>query len=430
MTSAGRKELDILVVGGGPAGLSAALCAAECGLQVAIADDNPEMGGQIWRAEMTKAVPEAAGLLGSLRNAGVQLLSSTRVVDEVAPQVLLAEGAEGAIQLGFRKLILATGARERFLPFPGWTLPHVVGAGGLQALVKSGLPVAGRRIIVAGTGPLLLAAAAYLRAHGAEIRMVCEQASRASLARLCGALIAQPKKLIQALSLRNSLGGIPLATTCWIVAARGSDVLEEVVISREGKMESIPCDYLACGFHLVPNTELAALVGCRRANGYVEVDEFQRTSQTGVFCAGEPTGIGGLELSMVEGKIAGLAAAGREDAARKLFGRRRRLEGFARALDRAFVLRPQLKELVPAETIVCRCEDVRYAQLAKHASWRTAKLMTRLGMGPCQGRICGPAAEFLLGWAPDSVRPPVFPVTVENLASSLCGSKPDQSQGV
>ena len=147
----------------------------------------------------------------------------------------------------------------------------------------------------------------------------------------------------------------------------------------------------------------------------MQVDDYQRTSVPGIFCAGEPTGIGGLELSLVEGQIAGLAAAGRETAAQPLFAEREKLRRFARVLDRTFTLRAELRSLPLPETIVCRCEDVTCSHLAPHTSWRAAKLQTRCGMGPCQARICGPAAGFLFGWAQDSIRPPVFPTRFENL---------------
>jgi hypothetical protein len=136
-----------------------------------------------------------------------------------------------------------------------------------------------------------------------------------------------------------------------------------------------------------------------------------------VYAAGEATGIGGLDLSLVEGEIAGLAAAARREEARKLFGVRTKARDFARTLARTFVLREELKELPQAETIVCRCEDVRFESLKAHDSWRSAKLQTRCGMGPCQGRVCGPAVEFLFGWKTASVRPPLFPVRVESLTT-------------
>jgi D-hydroxyproline dehydrogenase subunit alpha len=411
------KQFDVLVVGGGPAGMAAAASAAESGAHVGIVDDNPQLGGQIWRGEITNYASEASSWHQKLCAAGVELLCGTRVIDQLSPTWLRAETADGYCDLGYRKLVLATGARERFLPFPGWTLPNVMGAGSLQAMVKSGLPIQGKRVVVAGTGPLLLAVAVYLRMHGAEIAIICEQASRASLAGFGLSLFAQTEKIAQALSLRKQLSGIRFVTSCWPVAAGGDSTLKAVILSHGGRMEKIPCDYLACGFHLVPNTELPLLLGCRCNGGYVEVDEFQRTSLASVFCAGETTGIGGVELSLVEGQIAGLAAAEKEAAAKKLFPARARFRKFAKKLDRAFALRPELKKLALPQTIVCRCEDVTLSSLKKYTTWRAAKLQTRCGMGPCQGRVCGPATQFLLNWNPDSVRPPVFPTILENLAA-------------
>lgn len=404
------RQYDAVVVGAGPAGLAAATSAAACGLRVAIIDDNPELGGQIWRGEMADDKKRSSAPLVVFRQ--------TRVFDRSEPGVLLAEDQDRLWRFGYRKLILATGARERFLPFPGWTLPNVMGAGGLQALVKSGLPIAGKRVVVAGSGPLLLAVAAYLRKRGAEIPVLCEQASRPSLARFGAGLIAYPGKIAQSFALRRELAGVRFAANSWPVGAEGSEHLEAVFISRHGGIERIACDYLACGFHLVPNIELAALVSCEMQNGYVKVDEFQQTSVAGVFCAGEPTGIGGVELSVLEGRIAGFSAAGQHETATQLFAARRRQQRFAQSLDRAFRLRAELKDLPDAETIVCRCEDVAHGRLKEHASWRAAKLYTRCGMGPCQGRICGPAVEFLFNWRSGSVRPPIFPVRFESLAGS------------
>jgi hypothetical protein len=136
-----------------------------------------------------------------------------------------------------------------------------------------------------------------------------------------------------------------------------------------------------------------------------------------VFAAGEATGIGGLELSLVEGEIAGLAAAGKRDEAKKLFAVREKQQRFARILNETFALRPELRDQVKSETLVCRCEDVGFGRLKAFDSWRAAKLQTRCGMGPCQGRVCGPAVEFLFGWKAESVRPPIFPVRVESLAT-------------
>jgi hypothetical protein len=123
-----------------------------------------------------------------------------------------------------------------------------------------------------------------------------------------------------------------------------------------------------------------------------------------------------VELSLVEGQIAGYAAVDRHDAARRLFRERDKLRAFARRLNETFALRPELKKLPAPDTFVCRCEDVSYERLAGCASWREAKLHTRCGMGPCQGRVCGGATEFLFGWNAESVRPPAFPVRLGTLA--------------
>lgn len=412
-----QQRFDVLVVGAGPAGIAAAVRAAESGARVGIADDNATCGGQIWRGESGDGRSEDAARWGErLRAADVTQLFGMRVFHQPEAGVLLAEESDAVCELRYRTLVLATGARERFLPFPGWTLPNVMGAGGLQAMVKSGLPIHGKRVVVAGTGPLLLAVAVYLRKQGAEIRIICEQASWSRLAWLGTSLAGHPGKFAQGLQLKKELAGVRFAANSWPLAAHGGPMLESVTISRSGTTEVIPCDYLACGFHLVPNVELQSLLGCRISGGYVQVDDLQRTSIPEVFCAGEPTGIGGVELALVEGEIAGLSAADHGTEARKLFGERRKARRFARMLDRTFRLRPELRDLPSAETMVCRCEDVPYSRLKTYGSWRAAKLQTRCGMGPCQGRVCGPATQFLFQWNPDSVRPPVFPARVQSLA--------------
>jgi NADPH-dependent 2,4-dienoyl-CoA reductase/sulfur reductase-like enzyme len=148
----------------------------------------------------------------------------------------------------------------------------------------------------------------------------------------------------------------------------------------------------------------------------VAVDEYQQTSVANIYCAGEVTGIGGLDLALVEGEIAGYSAAGKPQDARKLFSARNSNRQFAGALERAFAPRAELRNLPQDDTFVCRCEDVTYGRVRQCSNWREAKLHTRCGMGPCQGRVCGGAVEFLLGWKPDSVRPPVLPARVGSLA--------------
>jgi D-hydroxyproline dehydrogenase subunit alpha len=407
---------DALIVGAGPAGLAAAYRAAQAGMRVVVIDDNPAAGGQIWRGELAKPKSrEAQAWFEKIRNVDIQLINGARVFQQPRAGTLLAETSDGVIELRSENLVLATGARERFLPFPGWTLPNVIGAGGLQALVKTGLPIEGKRVVVAGSGPLLLAVAAYLRTRGANVLLIAEQASSARLVKFGLGLLG---KMSQVFELKRQLQGVKSFNSCWVVAAHGTDKLESVTLFQRGKRWRLACDYLACGFHLVPNVELAELLGCVVENGSVKVDQYQQTSIANVYSAGEATGIGGLELSLVEGEIAGLAIAGKHEQARSLFPIRDKQRKFAKLLNDTFALRDELKQLPAPETIVCRCEDVTFERLREHSSWRAAKLQTRCGMGPCQGRICGGAVDFLFGWRVESVRPPVLPVRVESLIRS------------
>jgi NADPH-dependent 2,4-dienoyl-CoA reductase/sulfur reductase-like enzyme len=283
--------------------------------------------------------------------------------------------------------------------------------------VKSGLDIRGKRVVVAGTGPLLFAVAAHLRAAGGRIVSVVEQAPMRRIARFSlGLARGHAGKLIEGAAYAFATMGVKYRTGAWVTSALGRDRLEKVTIRSDSRLLEVACDMLAIGYHLVPNTELAQLLGCETDSGYVRVNELQQTSVNGIYCAGELTAIGGVDKAQVEGRIAALAASGQTDRAKRLFKQRDGHLRFARELDAAFALRSELRSLATASTIVCRCEDVSYDSLARCRSWREAKLHTRCGMGPCQGRICAPATEFIFGWEPPAPRPPLFPVEVETLA--------------
>jgi len=403
---------DIVIVGAGPAGLAAAHAATDKGeLRVAVVDDNPLAGGQIWRGGPAKQQdPRARQLWHALGMEGnVSFLPGTRVLMQTQAGELLVQDAAQARTLRYNKLILATGARELLLPFPGWTLPGVTGAGGLQALAKGGYPVQGKRVVVAGSGPLLLAVAATLKERGAVVAAIVEQAAMPALARFALGLAQTPSKATQAARLWAQLRGIPYYSDSYVTAARGETQLQSVQVRRKGGTLDIACDYLACGYGLLPNTELARALGCRIEQGAVQVDPWQHTSVANILCAGEGTGVGGVDLALVEGHIAGLAASGRAHDAQAYFAERDKWRGFAARLARAFAPREELRSLAQPDTIVCRCEDVCHEELREQPGWRSAKLHTRCGMGPCQGRICGNATDFLYGWRPDAVRTPISP---------------------
>jgi NADPH-dependent 2,4-dienoyl-CoA reductase/sulfur reductase-like enzyme len=414
-----ERSFDVLIVGAGPGGIAAAVTAAECGKTVGLIDDNPDAGGQIWRGERQRPHhADAKPWFDRLLASKVERIPGTQVVAAPSAGWLLAVRHGQALRLRYRKLILATGAREIFLPFPGWTLPGVMGVGGLQAMVKSGLPIAGKKIVIAGTGPLLLAVAAHLREQRADLRVIAEQTTFGKLAGFTAKLFAsQPGKIAQAVSLRWRLRGVPYRAGCWPTRAEGANHLQAATLTDGQRTWSEPCDYLACGFGLTPNLELARLLGCAIESSRVKVDAAQQTTTFGVFAVGELTGVGGVDKALLEGRIAGYAASEQSDKALSFLRPRDRWRSFCGLLEHAFALRDELRRLPADDTLVCRCEDVTHGRLAVCGGSREAKLHTRCGMGPCQGRVCGPATAFLYGWDADSVRPPIAPCRIDILAA-------------
>jgi NADPH-dependent 2,4-dienoyl-CoA reductase/sulfur reductase-like enzyme len=203
MDSLTRLEFDVAVIGAGPAGIAAATVAAESGAATVLLDDNPAVGGQIWRGDLVAEVnKEKTHWVKRLQNSSVKLIPGAQVF-HLGAETVAAETDDAVYQIGYRRLILATGAREFFLPFPGWTLPNVVGVGGLQALIKAGLPMNGKRVVIAGTGPLLLTVADFVRARGGIVLGICEQTSWRKLALFAWELSRVPGKIQDALRLRR-----------------------------------------------------------------------------------------------------------------------------------------------------------------------------------------------------------------------------------
>ncbi|AIF47551.1 NAD(P)/FAD-dependent oxidoreductase [Dyella japonica] len=421
------EHYDVLVVGAGPAGLAAARAVASHGARVGLIDAQPRAGGQVWRYDVRQPAPRAARqAIANLR--GVELLAQHSVVAAEA-SALRVETPQGSKLLSFGSLVLATGARELLLPFPGWTLPGVTGAGGLQALAKQGWPVEGRRVVVAGSGPLLLAAADTLRKHGAHVLGMYEQASPASVASFARQLLAWPARAWQAAGLRARLAGVPYLPGSFVRNAHGVDTVQRVDIDTPRGVRTVECDLLAVGYGLVPNTELAQLLGCALDDAgkhpRVQADALLRTSVPQVFAAGEACGIGGQAVARIEGAMAGHMATGHSQAAQALLPRRDRERRFGALLARHFALDPRLHKLADDLSTICRCEDVRMGDLAGFTDARAAKLATRCGMGACQGRICGTALAELGHFPRSGARPPIFPARLATLAGLATLSSDD-----
>jgi NADPH-dependent 2,4-dienoyl-CoA reductase/sulfur reductase-like enzyme len=293
-----------------------------------------------------------------------------------------------------------------------------MGIGGAQALVKQGATFRGKHVVIAGTGPLILPVAASLTDAGARVMLVAEQSPFQAVRDFAISLLAQPETLLQAATYRLAFLRTPYATGTWVTAASGTDRLAHVTVTNGRSTWSLPCEVLCTGYGLVPNVEMASLIGCATSDGAVVVDERQATSVPGVFAAGEVTGVGGVALAIVEGEIAGAAAAGVTRVDSSLARRRSGLRAVGRRMERTFAVRAEARALAGHDTVVCRCEDVRHSAIASLSDARAAKLYARAGMGACQGRVCGPALEMLFGWQPGRVRSPLEPARLSTLMTA------------
>lgn len=435
----------LAVIGAGPAGLAASLAAAAHGVRVTLIDSAAGAGGQFYRrppAGLGARHPEAlhhrwrtwrrlgdalaarvdAGTITHLADHHVWCVEPVERVEpvELVVHALLGPLQEEPVTVRADAVLLATGGYEKVLPFPGWTLPGVVTAGGAQAMLKGGLVVPGQRAVVAGTGPLLLPVATGLAAAGVEVAALVESADPKAFLRRPLALAAQPGKVAEGVRygaqlLRHHVKLLPRHT---VVAAHGEQRLDAVTVAAldthgrvgPGTERRIACDTLAVGHGMLAHIDLAESLGCRIDGLNVAVDEEQRTDVPGVWAAGETTGIGGAALSLAEGHIAGRSAAARLTGtrpdphtwARAARSRRRAREFFA-ALDTVYAPPAHWTEQVTDDTVVCRCEEVTAGTVRNAVDElgagdvRTVKLLTRAGMGWCQGRMCEPAVAGLAG---------------------------------
>ncbi|MDT7800299.1 MAG: D-hydroxyproline dehydrogenase subunit alpha [Actinomycetota bacterium] len=332
-------------------------------------------------------------------------------------------------------LIITTGAHDRTLPFPGWQLPGVFTAGAAQALAKGERVAVGRRVLVAGSGPFLLPVAESLLNVGAEVVAVLEantaRTVRKGWSRRPWRLVRHVGKAGELLRYAGTVARHRVSYRMGraVIEARGDDRVREVVTARvnpdwsviKGTERTYEVDAVCVGHGFVPQLELAVAAGCDLDGGFVRVDHRQRTTVRGVFAAGEITGIGGAVAAAAEGAVAGRMAAGGE-ADRKLEEARDHTGEFARRLAEAHPIGAAWSGWLRPDTIVCRCEETTVAELRDaagdpvQAGPHALKLGTRAGLGPCQGRMCGPAVAELCGAAESHHRPIAQPIRLGELA--------------
>ncbi|WP_427870954.1 FAD-dependent oxidoreductase [Leucobacter luti] len=455
----GRAEVwDVAIVGAGPAGLAAAAAALAEGARVAVIDSAEQPGGQFWR-HRSEAAAQETGVPddGALHHGWSEYLSLRAAFDlGIATERLdyfpttsvwmaradspgftlfvapahggvgggsggLGGPARGAVRA--RRLVLATGGYDRQIPIPGWDLPGVMAAGGIQGFVKQNGMLPGRRFVIGGTGPFLLPVAANIVQSGGEVAAVCESASLAGWIPRAHRAAGVPAKALEGAGYAWTFlrARIPYRVRTVVTEILGDGRVEAVRTARVAADGSVVAgssrliegvDGVGLGWGFTPQLELPLQLGAATAQDVdgsliAVVDEAQRSSVPGLLLAGEITGVGGSVLAVLEGRIAGRQAA-REalGAAPTAIPRAelravRRQRSFAEAMHLAHPVPAGWADRVTDETIACRCEEVRVGEIRRTRDdmagddARTQKGVTRAGMGWCQGRVCGYAVSCL-----------------------------------
>ncbi len=434
---------EVAIIGAGPAGLAAAAAAAQAGCLVTVVDAYARPGGQYYKqlapglhserpGALHHAYDKAAQLFQVVAShPNIKLLSGANVwaasqtngqfvlqIDQTAPD----DGGlpRAAFELIAQSIILAPGAYDRGLAFPGWDLPGVMTVGGIQTLLKSFRSLPGLRVALAGSGPFLLPVAALLAKSGAQVVGVFEATRPRQWLRYAPQGWNHFDKLAEGAGYVATLKRhkVPLRYGRAVVRATGEGRLQRITVARldtdwrvlAGQTEEIEVDTLGIGYGFMPSVELSYALGCEHRYDPVQAAFFARygdnmeSTQAGVFVAGEIGGIGGSVIALQQGHIAGWAAAIRlgkasqTQADRETARAKRELrhqQAFADLLNQMFALRPGRHSWATPETIICRCEEVTVGAVEKVVregqarDARSVKLLTRCGMGLCQGRVCG-----------------------------------------
>lgn len=459
---------ELAVIGAGPAGMEAAIIASEAGVKTVVIDSYPQAGGQYF-----KALPKAftASKKGNTEKEGDALAERLEkspaiklyntllwgIFNEEEDQgwLLALYGLDAPKEVRARSLILANGAYETPVPFPGWTLPGVITCGAALTLVKSQRVIPGQRALVTGTGPLLLSAAAHLIDAGVEVVSVCEASHLLPKGIAYGrTMLGQWNRLMEGAKYYSTMfkGKTPYKMGWSILEALGKEHVEEAVITKvddnsvpiPNTQQTVKVDTVVAGYGFMPNIDIPRLIGCKleynpKKGGWIPTrDETLQTSIPGVYVAGDGGGIGGAENSRLEGRLAGIAVAQQTDhmSSSKATELNRQLQPglaqqrrFGRLLGDLFSPKPGLASLAKDDTLVCRCEEITKKEVlaaiadgCESVIW--VKRKTRAGMGMCQGRSCGrhvaqlivqQTGQDLAEILPDTQRPPIRPIPLESL---------------
>lgn len=454
-------NIDLAIVGAGPAGLAAAVRAAGLGLAVAVLDEQPAPGGQIWRAVEARMASrdgfrhdgDATGLelAKAFRASGAAYLPGRQVWQIEPGFAIYASCAGRSEKLAARAVLLATGAQERPAPFPGWTLPGVMTVGAAQILLKTSGQIPDAPVLIAGTGPLILLYACQLLAAGGRIACILDTAPATNRS---AALRHLPKALANARDLARGFGWlrqikaarVPVVRNVQSLSAGGRDALESIsYATASGERKTVPASLLLVHEGVIPSIHMPLSLGCAYAWRDDQmcfaptVDDWGESSVASLYIAGDGAGIGGAAAATLKGEIAAVGAAakhGKIDSAKAAATAAPLRARLGRALATRPMLdalyRPRQEILAPADdVIVCRCEEVTARQIRSAASVGIAgpnqvKSFTRAGMGPCQGRQCGHVVSAMLAKAAGHtmdetgfyrLRPPLKPVTLGELAA-------------
>lgn len=465
------KKAELAIIGGGPGGVVAAIEAAKAGVKVILLDENESPGGQIYRQFEKGFKVTDAEVLGGDYEKGLDLLNQFSSLSDkieylnnstvwgIFDNNTLAFARNGASSsIGYKKLLIANGAYDRPVPFPGWTLPGVLTAGGAQKLVKTERILPGKKILLCGTGPLQLVLAHQILKAGGKIEAILEagHVSNNWLKGLKG-IWGNWDYLNEGWKYLRSIqkAGVPLLYNHIILEARGNGQVEEAVFAkvdenwrpRPGTERTAAVDTICLGYGFVPSTELTMLAGCkhrydRLLGGYIPLrSENMETSVPGIYAVGDGAGVAGSKVAIEEGRIAGTAIAGSldyisdTDAAKNIKQSGKLLDKYNRlrkVLDEMSMPRPGLYELATDDTVICRCEEVTLKEIKRAMADETKqvkdlKRKTRAGMGPCEGRMCGPSLIEIMRNQPNASpegpgylnpRPPVKPIALGVLAAS------------